>query len=479
MPPGAAAAHSAQAARVKSQEAAAAAAGNDGAISEMSSIDQSEPELIPDTLPLQSRVRTAYNTDVVQIGVAVLIFGNFLISAADKQINALPGSQAAEVFYGFELFFAVVFGIELLWNMYGLWMRYFWKSGWNVFDFIIVTITALSLSLENVPGISVLRLFRAFRVFRLFRRVDSLKLIIEGVGASMPGVANAFMILGILMGIWSIIGVEFYAPYADEEFGNFAKAMFTMWQVMTMDSWASGIARPLLYDAGQLSAAPFFISFTFVAGIVMTNVVVAILLEKYLNATQDARERKANEKRAKKAAQRVARQQSFSGSTRQSTMRKQQSGMIIPESPVPGQTKKLEKDDLIDLVLQTCTRKALTNMSKDDVISVALMLWHHPGMRESVPKEIAEGWNVTEQNKSRSILLNIMQKGLEPTAVREDVGAFGNEPNRTSTTHTAMLPPPRKAGAGAGDGADGGLGSRKTTAISSVDDEHDGAPGKI
>jgi len=94
-------------------------------------------------------------------------------------------------------------------------------------------------------------------------------------------------------------------------------------------------------------------------------------------------------------------------------------------------------------------------MSKDDVISVALMLWHHPGMRESVPKEIAEGWNVTEQNKSRSILLNIMQKGLEPTAVREDVGAFGNEPNRTSTTHTAMLPPPRKAGAGAGDGADG------------------------
>lgn len=69
-----------------------------------------------------------------------------------------------------------------------------------MFDFLIVTITVLSLTLDNIPGISVLRLFRAFRVFRLFRRVESLKLIIEGVGASMPGVANAFMILGILMG---------------------------------------------------------------------------------------------------------------------------------------------------------------------------------------------------------------------------------------------------------------------------------------
>jgi hypothetical protein len=105
------------------------------------------------------------------------------------------------------------------------------RSGWNVFDFLIVSITFVSMSEADLPGVTVLRLFRAFRVFRLFRRVESLKLIIEGVGAAMPGVSNAFMILGILMGIWSIIGVEFYRHYAEQEFGNFLKAMFTMWQV--------------------------------------------------------------------------------------------------------------------------------------------------------------------------------------------------------------------------------------------------------
>jgi voltage-gated sodium channel len=105
------------------------------------------------------------------------------------------------------------------------------RSGWNVFDFVIVLVTLVSMSNANLPGVSVLRLFRAFRVFRLFRRIESLRIIIEGIMAALPGVGNAFVLLGLLMGIWSIIGVEFFREYADEEFGNFLKAMFTMWQV--------------------------------------------------------------------------------------------------------------------------------------------------------------------------------------------------------------------------------------------------------
>eukprot|EP00494_Astrolonche_serrata_P024362 UN24620 len=99
---------------------------------------------------------------------------------------------------------------------------------------------------SNTPGITVLRLFRAFRVFRLFKRIDSLKRIVEGVISSLTGVSQAFMILLILMGIWSVIGVEFFRNAEEEHFGTFIQAMFTMWQVMTMDDW-SGLARELIY----------------------------------------------------------------------------------------------------------------------------------------------------------------------------------------------------------------------------------------
>merc|ERR1712130_985142 len=163
----------------------------------------------------------------------------------------------------------------------------FWMSGWNWFDFIIVLISLLSVFIANLPGISVLRLFRAFRVFRLFKRVPSLKHIIEGVFASIPGVANAFVVLTILMGIWSIMGVEFFRKISPQEFGTFMKSMFTMWQVMSMDSWASQIGRNIIYGSRMPIAALYFISYLFVAGIVMTNVIVAILLENYLNATRE------------------------------------------------------------------------------------------------------------------------------------------------------------------------------------------------
>ena len=100
-----------------------------------------------------------------------------------------------------------------------------------MFDFVIVSISIIALADPTLPGISVLRLFRAFRVFRLFRRIESLRIVIEGIIAALPGVGNAFVIMGILMGIWSIIGVEFFREYDDQDFGTFLKAMFTMWCV--------------------------------------------------------------------------------------------------------------------------------------------------------------------------------------------------------------------------------------------------------
>ena len=96
------------------------------------------------------------------------------------------------------------------------------------FDFVIVVISLMALMIPDLPGIAVLRLFRAFRVFRLFKRIESLRCIIDGVLASLPGVFNAFLVLGILMGIWAIMGVEFFGAVSREEFGSFGASMFTV-----------------------------------------------------------------------------------------------------------------------------------------------------------------------------------------------------------------------------------------------------------
>jgi len=232
----------------------------------------------------QTKVRDLYLTPETQFSVAGLIFLNFVSEAVNAQMLPEDGSGAYRTFMVFEFIFNISFTIELVWNMYGSWFFPFWDSGWNWFDFIIVLISLLAMLFPALPGISVLRLFRAFRVFRLFKRIKSLKKIIEGVLGALPGVSQAFMVLGILMGIWSVIAVEFFRDHMPQEFGDFIKAMYTLFQIMTMDSWSSGIGRYLIFDSEMPLASVFFISYIFIAGIVMTNVVVAILLDKYLEA---------------------------------------------------------------------------------------------------------------------------------------------------------------------------------------------------
>ena len=80
-------------------------------------------------LPYQQKVEKVYTSFSVQIGVAALIFGNFLVSALEKQLLPTPDSTAQTVFTIFEWIFCVLFLIELIVNMYGSWLLAFWKSG--------------------------------------------------------------------------------------------------------------------------------------------------------------------------------------------------------------------------------------------------------------------------------------------------------------------------------------------------------------
>ena len=239
--------------------------------------------------PSQEYVYHFYQLDAIQLFVAACIVLNFVLSALSRQIGGSP------TFDAFEVFFLIIFTVELIINMWGSWCNLFWQSSWNVFDFIVVAISILAEIVPSMPGISVLRLFRAFRVVRLFKRVETLRIIIEGIIAALPGVFAAFAVTSILMSIWAIMGVDFYAKHRSDDFGSYIKAMFTMWKIMTLEGWED-ISDGLIFDNELPFASVYFISYTFLVGMVMTNVVVAILLERYLASTDGQREIKEQEK---------------------------------------------------------------------------------------------------------------------------------------------------------------------------------------
>merc|ERR1719359_245415 len=113
-----------------------------------------------------------------------------------------------------------------------------------------------------LPGVQVCRLFRAFRIFRLFKRLKSLRKIIGGILRSLPEVMNAFVLLIIMMSIWSILGTEWLKDDFPLFYGSFFRSMISHFQIMTFDSWSSGIARPICLEKGW-GFGIFFFTYVF------------------------------------------------------------------------------------------------------------------------------------------------------------------------------------------------------------------------
>lgn len=230
---------------------------------------------IPWILPYQQQMYYFYNSNTIQFLTAGLIFANFVVNAAEAQTKE---GEGLDIYYGFEMFFTVIFTIELVVNYWAHAHCPFWTSAWNLFDFIVVAISLLSLGLSNLPGISTLRLARAFRVFRLFKRLESLRKIMACLALAIPGCTSAFAIVVLVTAIYAILCVQFFGDEWPYYFGSFSKAMYSLFQVMTGDSWNEAIARPIVDVYPH--AAMLFISYILIVGIVLINVVVAVLLEK-------------------------------------------------------------------------------------------------------------------------------------------------------------------------------------------------------
>jgi len=275
-------------------------------------------------LPCQEACDQFYNSLKVQTVVALLIGANFLTNIVEKEIDP-SGEKHRDVFKWFELFYNISFTIELIINMYAHWFWNFWSSRWNVFDVVVVSIGILNTveeifdDLDLPDWLSLLRMMRAFRVFRLFKRVESLNKIIVAIMHAIPGVLNAFLILTIVMSVYAIFAVEFYYELGDncrlgipntawlynardncvgyEYFGTFFRSLYTFFQCLTGESWSEAVARPAIWryaknprtnneDSWHLTIGGgfFFITYILITGFILTNVVVAVLVDKFTSS---------------------------------------------------------------------------------------------------------------------------------------------------------------------------------------------------
>ena len=164
-----------------------------------------------------------------------------------------------------------IFIIEITLKLIAFDIRFF-RDPWNVFDFLIVAISVVPAA----GPLAVLRTLRILRALRLLKAVPRLRWIVEGVLRVLPDMAWVFTLLVLLFYVFSVIGTKLFAPTYPELFGSMGRTMFTLFQVMTLESWASGIARPVMQE--HVHAYIYFVSFVLLATFLILNMVIGVVV---------------------------------------------------------------------------------------------------------------------------------------------------------------------------------------------------------
>jgi voltage-gated sodium channel len=221
-------------------------------------------------------VRGMYDSFYFQTLIAFLITFNFFLNAYDAHVH---GSGVAPDWVAMAKLCVIwVFVFELAINMYAYWLWPFFQNGWNVFDFVIVIISVASVlfDLDTEIPVIVFRLLRACRVFSLFGKFSGMRAIIHALTKSIPGVANALLILAVFVCIYAIFGVEFYDLEAPDDFGTLGRAMLTLFRIAAGETWVEGI--PLLKSTGHVDwvFAFYIMSYILVVNWVLLQVITLL-----------------------------------------------------------------------------------------------------------------------------------------------------------------------------------------------------------
>ncbi|SCA55271.1 Ion transport protein [Candidatus Terasakiella magnetica] len=165
-----------------------------------------------------------------------------------------------------------IFVIEILLKLYGRGFGFF-KDGWNLFDFIVVAIAIIPAS----GPLAVLRSFRILRVLRLMSMVPQMRSVIQALITAIPGMFSIIGLITLIFYVSAVLSTNFYAATFNEWFGDIGASMYTLFQVMTLESWSMGIVRPIMDVHPE--AWMFFVPFILVTSFAVINLFIGVIVD--------------------------------------------------------------------------------------------------------------------------------------------------------------------------------------------------------
>lgn len=244
----------------------------------------------------RGRLMALVEAPLFQHFVTAVILANAVTLGLETSATAMEA--AGPFLIALDRIALTIFVIELALKMFAYRLRFF-RDGWNIFDFVIVAIALVPAA----GPLSVLRALRILRVLRLLSVVPSLRKVVASLIGALPGMGSIIAVLFLVFYVGAVLSTKLFGASFPDWFGTIGGSMYTLFQIMTLESWSMGIVRPVLEVYPY--AWVFFVPFIVLTSFMVLNLFIAIIVnsmqalhEEEHNRAQDEREERAREERA-------------------------------------------------------------------------------------------------------------------------------------------------------------------------------------
>jgi len=203
----------------------------------------------------------AFIIAIILINAAILglMTSSRIMAAAGPVLEAIDGIILA------------IFVVEITVRI-AIFRLKFFKDPWSLFDLSVVLIALIPTSRE----FSVLRALRILRVLRLISVVPTLRRVVGGLIAALPGMASIVFLMMLIFYVFSVMATSLYGESFPEWFGTIGSSAYSLFQIMTLESWSMGIVRPVM--AVHPGAWAFFVPFIMVTAFAVLNLFIGIIV---------------------------------------------------------------------------------------------------------------------------------------------------------------------------------------------------------
>lgn len=226
---------------------------------------------------LRARLNRFISNARVQWTILALIFINAVILGLETSSTVM--AAYGEALHALDKAILAVFVAEIAIRLFVHRLAFF-RDPWSIFDFIVVGIALVPATGQ----LSVLRALRVLRVLRVMTIVPSMKRVVSALLGAVPGLSSIALVLLLIYYVFAVIATNLFAVSFPDWFGTLGRSFYTLFQVMTLESWSMGISRPVMETYPYAWA--FFIPFILIATFSMLNLFIAVIVNAMQTVTE-------------------------------------------------------------------------------------------------------------------------------------------------------------------------------------------------